>query len=87
MQDRIKELAIEAGLSIGYDGNVYAGGDVVIDGVPFDAVERLIKAVARECERIASTSACISKQCGHADLARGSENAAEAIRARFGIKE
>lgn len=55
MQDRIKEMAEEAGLSIGYDGNVYAGGDAVIDGIPFEAFERAMQAVARECAKLAES--------------------------------
>lgn len=80
MQDRIKELAVEAGFDAD-DGEITAPC-ATITGDPMDVTEQVTKlaqAVARECADIASDTIEQGGVLGH--------YSAQAIRARFGLGE
>ena len=80
MQDRIKELAVEAGFDAD-DGEITAPW-ATITGDPMDVTEqvtKLVQAVARECADIASDTIEQGGVLGH--------YSAQAIRARFGLGE
>ena len=73
MQDRIKELAVEAGAMVECDTLTVNGKDA------HDFIDALSQAVARECADIASDTIEQGGVLGH--------YSAQAIRARFGLGE
>ena len=86
MQDRIKELAVEAGFDAD-DGEITAPC-ATITGDPMDVTEQVTKlaqAVARECAEITEGSSRDDDMPIHIRIFLN--RASKAIRARFGLGE
>ena len=84
MQDRIKQLAVEAGLDA--DGVEITAPYTTINGDPMDITEqvtKLVQAVARECAQIAEST---RDSYWNGDGASAASSIDEAIRARFGLE-
>jgi hypothetical protein len=77
MQDRIKELAIEAGAA--FDDTFESVGSNPMYLLTPDELARFAQAIARECAEIVEAKSVSSY--------RATELAANAIRARFGLGE
>lgn len=79
MLDRIKQMAVEAGLSRRYGDDIPDGDDVVIaDQVTMLDARRFARAVARECCQVVDVHPHWLGPTAKRELA-------DAIRARFGI--
>lgn len=81
MQDRIKELAIEAGM--GFNQRIDEFSTPFCDGVHVEQLTRFAQAIARECADISfgTLEDDRGEECGSIY----GERSAHAIRARFGL--